>query len=449
MEITKDWLVQKYVVERLSTVQIGKIVGVPASTIESMCKRNGIQLRGLKDAAKIRKRKGFKAKELNDKEWLRSKYWDKLLTSYEIADLCGSNQHSVMRALKFHNIPSRDLKEAAKYKDPIPPSYFKELNNPEWLKQKYEVEKLSPQQISDIVQCSPSTICKHLHKNGISIEIHRSDAGGFRGSYKYDQLNDPEWLQQKYIGEKLSTEGIAEIVGVKTCNSVRQALHRNNIPICSISDGLTRNRKDDGFVLNVPAIDGGLFGDAYMILHNRESITGSYPHLDRRNKFYDHVYYVGQQIFSGEFSDRITPEYHKCNGKTFKYYHMSTLSHKELLPVYRRWYPKWNNYVKVIPDDISITPEMLLHAFLDDGCSHCRKRSGKKQITIIICSQAFQRDEQQFFAEKIDKAFGIKMSVRKVNTGTGWALFVRQKYAGDFYNVIGPPPVASLAYKWK
>jgi len=91
---------------------------------------------------------------------------------------------------------------------------------------------------------------------------------------------------------------------------------------------------------------------------------------------------------------------------------------------------------------------MLLHWFLDDGNSYVRKRK-TKQVCIVLCSESFSRIDQELMSEKIWDKFGIKCSVRKCQSGTGYRIFVRQKYAGLFYDIIGPPVVSSLAYKWK
>ena len=99
-------------------------------------------------------------------------------------------------------------------------------------------------------------------------------------SYKYPKLNDREWLYKCYVEQKLSTIEISKLAGARTCNSVRQALIRNNIPVRSISDGITA-KHPDFFVINQDVLDGCLLGDGYMIRYNRLS-NKSYPYFAKK-----------------------------------------------------------------------------------------------------------------------------------------------------------------------
>jgi 5-methylcytosine-specific restriction endonuclease McrA len=66
-----------------------------------------------------------------------------------------------------------------------------------------------------------------------------------KGEYKYAQLNDREWLYQKYWTEDLSTLKIAEIVGCHF-STVSRALERKGIQIRTLSEalkGLTPSQK--------------------------------------------------------------------------------------------------------------------------------------------------------------------------------------------------------------
>lgn len=272
---------------------------------------------------------------------------------------------------------------------------------------------------------------------------------------KYLELSNKNWLYEKYIIQGLSTKEIAEIVGAKTPNSVRQSLLYFKIPIRTISDGLTFNRSNDGFVLNIPVIEGSLLGDAGLKSWNKES-DESNPYLYKKNKNYDHVKYFGSRIFQKDYIHRIKENiYSKENDDKFKKdsyssFLLRTESKRELMNLYRKWYPKNNNYKKVIPEDVDISPESLLHWFMDDGCSTLREGRKSKQVFITMCSESFERDEQQMLCEKIYSQYGLTMNVRKSNSGgTGWRMFIPQSQTGLFYEIIGLCPVPSLEYKWK
>ena len=265
----------------------------------------------------------------------------------------------------------------------------------------------------------------------------------------YKKLNNRKWLYQKYVVEKLSTIIITKLAGAKTPNSARQALIKQGIPLRSISDGLTCNRGDDTFRLNLEVINGCLLGDGFLRKYNKKSDV-SYPYFAKRNIYQDHVSYVSGLLFAQNCQNRIR----RCKerdmlGNLAIVFSLRSYVHKELLPLYKRWYPEQNNYKKVIPKDLSVTPTVLLHWFLDDGNSYIRKDRPTKQVCIVFCSESFTKDEQELLAAKIWRKFGVKCSVRKTQCGTGWRTFIHQKYADLFYEVIEKPVVDSLAYKWK
>ena len=167
MDITKEWLIQKYVVEKLSSVAIAKLIGRKTSFVESKCHQYDIQLRTQSESAKIRKRP-FKCRELRNKELLIQKYCDEGLTSYEIAVLFHTNQRSVLDALKKYSI---NIRKACPRK-PLPTKYT-QLEDKNWLQQKYEVEKKTTKDIAYSIGCSPDTIIRFLRKHGIKVRDNK------------------------------------------------------------------------------------------------------------------------------------------------------------------------------------------------------------------------------------------------------------------------------------
>ena len=315
----------------------------------------------------------------------------------------------------------------------------------------YHKERQTLKQIAEDIGCSQYFVRKSfINYNLKTRKPSRRVKVKSRGSYKYPQLNDKDWLYKKYIIEHFSTVKIAKIVGVKTENSVRQALIRNGIEVRSVSDGLTINREDDGFIFDIPVIEGGLLGDASMGAWNKES-DKSYPCFYRKNKNYDHVKYVAEILFDSGGIDKITENKSVTNGKKHTAFKISSQVKKELMPLYRKWYPPENNYIKVLPEDTDISPTSLLHWFLDDGCSTRRKGYGRKsrQILIVFCSESFTREEQEFLCGRIMDEHGLKTNVRPANSGTGWRIYIPQSNADLFYEIIGKCPVPSLEYKWK
>lgn len=336
---------------------------------------------------------------------------------------------------------------------------YKLLHDRAWLYQNYVVDKLSTPEIGRLIGCHRSTVLQALNRFNIDRRDSKVSNGVLlsktkRRSIKYESLNDIEWLNQKYLEEGLSTNEIMNLVGAKTPNSVRQALIRANINVRSISDGLTHDREDDGFITNVDVITGCLLGDAKLDVWNKAS-NASYPSFEKKNKFIDHIEFVGRCLFNN-WETRLAYETNWCNGRKFVYPKITSLTRKDLLPIYRKWYPEWNNYEKMIPDDININEIILLHWFLDDGSTSLRNRiylfgwvQKKKQVKLTFCTECFTKENQQMLCDKINDRFPLQTGLKKTNSGTGWRIGIPQSKVFLFYEIIGPPPVASLAYKWK
>lgn len=265
-------------------------------------------------------------------------------------------------------------------------------------------------------------------------------------SYKYPKLNNTKWLYKKYIEEGLSTRKIAELLSIKTCNSVRQALIRNDIPVRTVSDGLTLNRKNNFFIYDdktKQVINGSLLGDGSLTVYNKHS-EKSYPYFHKTNKYLDHIEFVAKLIFGKRFQDKISTK----NDKRFdiEYYTLRSLSQKILKPEYDKWYPESNGYKKLVPRDLILTPATILHWFMDDGCCYYRKQ--RNSYIVIFCSESFSKEDNLFLVEQLC-SMGIKSTLRKINSGTGWRIRVSETSVPEFYKIIGECPVESLKYKWE
>jgi len=266
---------------------------------------------------------------------------------------------------------------------------------------------------------------------------------------KYSLLDNKKWLYEKYVQENLGTIDICKLAGAKSPNSVRQSLIKYSIPLRSIGDGLRSNRQDDGFIINKEVIEGCLLGDGFLYKWNKKSDTST-PYFAKRNKYYDHVKYVSEILFGDKWEDRIKENNEKSLDKRHVVFTLRSLSNKRLQSYYKRWYPEWNDYKKVIPEDIEITPNLLLHWFLDDGNSYQRRKdSTVKQVIITLCSECFSEDNQQMIVDKVKDKFELKCKLKKVNYGTGYQIVINQSQVPLFYDIIGLCPVPSMQYKWK
>lgn len=339
---------------------------------------------------------------------------------------------------------------------------YVQLQNRTWLVQKYELEKLSCNHIAKEVGCSKDGVRVALIKHDIKLrqskETNKMILEKSPRPSKYELLNDKAWLEQKHSFEKVSLGVLTKLAGAKQSNSVVQALKKFNIAVipheeCLIFLPTVRPLSvDEALKINEDVISGCLLGDAWL---DSSDITSdnSNPSFNKRNKFYDHVELINNLLFDG--SRELKEEWHHLKGKEFRYYKISSLADIRLMPLYRKWYPAWNNYEKVVPQDIRINEVVLLHWFLDDGSTSYRKRKykfdwtqRKKQVKLTFCSECFTKENQQMLCDKVNDKFPLALRVKAANSGTGWRIGVPQSKVNLFLEIIGPP-MTSLAYKWK
>lgn len=276
---------------------------------------------------------------------------------------------------------------------------------------------------------------------------------------KYPMLNDGDWLRSQYIGCSLSLSQIAKLAGCLHCN-VRAALLKHGVPLRTKGDGQKNRYKqngfDDHFVFAQSVIEGCLLGDGSLRAENVKS-DDSVPYFSKKNKHYDHVMFVANKVFAKNVKDRVTDviNYGYTPSGTPAFF-FSTLTHASLRGLYREWYPAREDHKKIVPQSLKVNAEVLLHWFLDDGYSYWVNRQDKSSIRVQFATQSFSKDDLDVLVEKVKNEFGLLMYPRLhrrhgVVKGTGWQVDLSEKrqQVAMFFDIVGPPPVPSLSYKWK
>lgn len=463
----REWLHHKYVDEKLSSVAISKVVGCTPGAVISALYRSCIKTRSCSTSAKMVIRK-FKSTLLNDPEWLRSRYYDDKLTTYEIAKLAGTSQKSVMGSLEKHGIARRSMSEAATLRawrdlSGENKTYFRKfpkLEDAEWLQFQYESLQRSCSDISEELLCSPTNVYHALSRRGIQARTNSQAQRLVEHQSSYSLLNNVSEMHRLYVKEKKSTIEISKLAGAKSCNSVRQSLIRNMMEVRNYREAQIHSREDEGFICSRTVIDGGMLGDAGLKIYNKDSDVCA-PCYYRRNKYRAHVLWVANQVVSNFVEDHILLERYQRDGKELVYHYFSTQTHDSLKPFFVRWYPKDNpydsckHYTKIIPEDVDISPLSLLHCFLDDGTTYRRRiESPTKQVYAQLCLQGFTRDNLEMFCQKVKREYGHSLNIktRPCYTGYGYLLEISQGSYQAFLDIIGPCPeelVSCFGYKWK
>jgi hypothetical protein len=273
----------------------------------------------------------------------------------------------------------------------------------------------------------------------------------------YPILSDKKFLLREYLEKSKSTVQIAKENGIKSSNSVRQALVSHGIKTRGYREAQIITRETPHIFLDKAVIDGNLLGDAGLRSFKKGSIFCA-PYFYKSNKFYSHVLWVANQFLYEGAEQHIKEKRSTLKGKEYVYPYFKTASLDDLKDYYRRWYPKKNpygglNYEKVIPDDVDISPFSLLNCFLDDGNTYQRRKESKiKQVCTTLCLEGFYPENLEKFVSKVRKEYKISISVRRYHQGKGARVFINQSSYKDFLEIIGICPKelkADLGYKWK
>lgn len=104
-----------------------------------------------------------------------------------------------------------------------------------------------------------------------------------------------------------------------------------------------------------------------------------------------------------------------------------------------------------IPASIEITPVVLLHWFMDDGCCLRQKRPDLKQdlLKIELATDCFSVGEQNRLLDILRQNFGLRGVLVNTERGNKRIAFCKQDNIVLFFNIIGPCPVKCFEYKWK
>jgi len=177
-------------------------------------------------------------------------------------------------------------------------------------------------------------------------------------------------------------------------------------------------------------LDGLLISDAYIPAKQRLLYFGQCQECR------EYVVYIALRL--GYSTDRVldrTRQPDKRTGRRYACSELRTLSQPVFAELRERWYAAGK---KVVPGDIRISPEFVLHWFLCDGACSANRGSGQ----LMLCTESFTRKEVEFL-QGLLASVGIESSVMASRR-----IRVRQRSIERFYEYVGECPVQCLAYKW-
>jgi len=304
--------------------------------------------------------------------------------------------------------------------------------NKEWLKDKYIDERLSMYQIAKLYGLSLKFVSYWLYKFNIPIRSF-SEAALVKSKPKHIKFQNKEWLEKKYLKEKLSATQISKLCRVSHA-TIQNWLHKLNIPARSCGEAihLVLGNHCDLSHEAIEWINGELLGDGCLTLPSNYSSYFSYG-----SKHLEYAQYVSDTLksFGIKQVGRIIKKQDKY--KNYAYFYVSH-SYEELLSIRKQWYP---NNKKIVPKDIELTPLTCRQWYIGDGCLIHKKN---RNLNIVLATNGFPSEDVEWLVDQLNK-IGFKAtrqpSQNVINIST---ISVKQ-----FLNYIGECPVKCYQYKWR
>ena len=238
----------------------------------------------------------------------------------------------------------------------------------------------------------------------------------------------------EYYKNGNSTRQIAAILSYPA-SKIRKILLDMNVEMRSAREGLIlKNKRKMPISKRVQqVIDGELLGDG-CILKKSAQANFSFSNSKREYAEWLAKIFADEGILLQGTGVREENYYHKYHDKYYTRYAFRTLCSQEFTSLEHKWY---NDRIKIIPEDIKITPTTMLHWYLGDGTLP------KKEFA-ILCTDCFTKKEISFLIKQMNILIGIKASLLDKEN----RIFIPKTSVPVFLEYIGAPPVKSLDYKW-
>lgn len=152
----EGWLREQYQENRLSLSEVADKTDVGQPTIRRWMDKFDIPTRTRSEA------NSPEAAKYQDEKWLREKYVEERLTTYEIAELCDCTAAVVQKWLRKHGIEARKGVEAQLRREP-------RYTDEDWLAERYISEGRSAKDIADECGVATTTILSWVRRHGFQV----------------------------------------------------------------------------------------------------------------------------------------------------------------------------------------------------------------------------------------------------------------------------------------
>lgn len=144
-----DWLQRKYLVEDWSADELAEHIGCGRMTVYRHLARHGLT---------NTPEKRVKDSRVLDKNWLQREYAEKNRSVRDIAEELDYTRKHIAKWLDYHGIEVKSGGET---------TWYVELDDPEYLESRYHDEGLTLREMADEIGCSPKGVHRALKRHDI------------------------------------------------------------------------------------------------------------------------------------------------------------------------------------------------------------------------------------------------------------------------------------------
>jgi len=247
------------------------------------------------------------------------------------------------------------------------------------------------------------------------------------------QYQNKEWLEKKYLKERLSTGQIGKLCKMSD-TAIWHWLKKYNIPIRSRGEGIHLIKANHCNLSQeaVEWLNGELLGDGGIYSRNIHSARFQYT-----SKYLEYIQYISDTLdsFGIKQVGKITKRYDK---KTDSYgYRYTSYAYEELLSIHKKWYPEDK---KIVPKNIKLTSLIVRQWHIGDG-SLIHRKEGRPYASLATCG--FTISDVKLLTKKLID-LGFKSTRRYCNN----AIYISAYSTKDFIDYIGKCPVNCYQYKF-
>lgn len=245
---------------------------------------------------------------------------------------------------------------------------------------------------------------------------------------------DKNELYQKYIIENLSQKKVADYFNV-SIDTVRRNLNEYEISSHQPKDWLIHPE-----IILTPKqkeiIYGALLGDGSLIKPKEgENCLFGYT-----SKSKQHVEFVCNDFIKYSIQNGIVYSsiFDKRTNSTYNRYSFRTQANIAFTKLYKEWY---HNGVKIIPENLVLTPLICLIWYIGDGCLSNLRDSQE----LVLATNCFSKENQEQILLPQLQNFEAKL---RHCTKEQYRIIIPRRKIQNFLNYIGECPFADYQYKW-